>query len=380
MSILFQHPKYSGAPSAQTIEVSLFGPGYGECAVVHLGDGRWIVVDSFEPKGEKEAVASLYLRDLGVSPKDGIYAIVASHWDDDHIHGISKLLHECPDARFITALAFGQQDFIKFAMAYNNPGTLRQSPGTREIIAALAAGRGRTEWATNAKSLLAGGALSFIHGQPVTVSTLSPSNAELTRFLTWAAGSLPSAFQARRAAPKASRNDLSVVLWLTIGSQTILLGGDLEEHGNTTYGWSAIVSDPGRPQGVAHVFKIPHHGSSTGHHQGTWQHMVRADAFSVLAPWRKGGKSLPKKEDANRILLHSGSAYATNILTPPKPMKAVGKAGKMIARIGPRQSQQTINQMGMIRLRMDLADTSPSWSIELFGAAAHLSALTQPQT
>ena len=375
MPTLFQPPKYSVCPSPTTIEVSLFGPGYGECAVVHLGDGKWVVVDSFEAKGHRAPVASLYLKDLGLSPKDGIYAIVASHWDDDHIRGIAKLLEECPNARFVTSAAFGRQDFLKFAMAYNNPGTLRQSPGTMEIIAALGAAVGRTEWATNAKSIVANGFLNLSHGHGVTLSTLSPSNAELTRFLQWVAASMPISLQPRRAAPKASRNDLSVVVWLTVGTQSVLLGGDLEEHGGQMYGWSAIVGDPGRPPGTAHIFKIPHHGSSTGHHLPTWQHMVRTDAFSILAPWRKGGKALPTKADAARILSHSALAYSTNTLAPPKPMKRGTKAGKIVSRIGPKVARQAIDQMGMIRLRMDLMEASPAWSIELFGAAEHLSSI-----
>jgi hypothetical protein len=29
-------------PTADQIELTLFGPGYGECAVVHLGNNRWV--------------------------------------------------------------------------------------------------------------------------------------------------------------------------------------------------------------------------------------------------------------------------------------------------------------------------------------------------
>jgi len=28
------------------IEVSVFGPGYGESILVHLGAGKWVIVDS----------------------------------------------------------------------------------------------------------------------------------------------------------------------------------------------------------------------------------------------------------------------------------------------------------------------------------------------
>lgn len=33
-------------PDAQEMEITLFGPGYGESVVVHLGDQHWFIVDS----------------------------------------------------------------------------------------------------------------------------------------------------------------------------------------------------------------------------------------------------------------------------------------------------------------------------------------------
>ena len=33
-------------PRTDELEVSLFGPGVGECVIVHLGAGEWMVVDS----------------------------------------------------------------------------------------------------------------------------------------------------------------------------------------------------------------------------------------------------------------------------------------------------------------------------------------------
>jgi len=37
---------YGVAPAADEIEVTLFGPGYGEAIAVHLGEGAWLLVDS----------------------------------------------------------------------------------------------------------------------------------------------------------------------------------------------------------------------------------------------------------------------------------------------------------------------------------------------
>ena len=49
------------------IEVSVFGPGKGECIVLHVGSGRWVVVDSCIEPGDSWSVAERYLRGLGVA-------------------------------------------------------------------------------------------------------------------------------------------------------------------------------------------------------------------------------------------------------------------------------------------------------------------------
>ena len=57
--------------------------------------------------------------------------------------------------------------------------------------------------------------------------------------LGWIAKQMPEVGETRRVAVKRIRNDLSIVLHISVGSDTILLGGDLEEEGNPLTGWSA---------------------------------------------------------------------------------------------------------------------------------------------
>jgi len=33
-------------PEADVVEVSIFGPGKGESVLIHLGNGKWIMIDS----------------------------------------------------------------------------------------------------------------------------------------------------------------------------------------------------------------------------------------------------------------------------------------------------------------------------------------------
>ena len=77
-------------PATDQIEVSVFGPGVGEAIVVHIGDGKWVVVDSAIDK--YGALPIQYLEKLGVVLKEDVVYVVATHWHSDHIAGLSDIL------------------------------------------------------------------------------------------------------------------------------------------------------------------------------------------------------------------------------------------------------------------------------------------------
>lgn len=39
-------PWFSEPPALNEVEISVFGPGYGEAIAVHTGNGNWLLVDS----------------------------------------------------------------------------------------------------------------------------------------------------------------------------------------------------------------------------------------------------------------------------------------------------------------------------------------------
>ena len=55
-------------PELDVIEVSLFGPGYGECVVLHLGAGEWVIVDSCLDHRTGQPATLVYLSSLGIDP------------------------------------------------------------------------------------------------------------------------------------------------------------------------------------------------------------------------------------------------------------------------------------------------------------------------
>ena len=66
-------------PSDREIEVSIFGPGYGECIVVHAGGNEWAIIDAcLDKAGHPAALA--YLRQIGVDPAVSVRAVIANDW------------------------------------------------------------------------------------------------------------------------------------------------------------------------------------------------------------------------------------------------------------------------------------------------------------
>src|SRR5262249_25629463 len=145
---------------------------------------------------------------------------------------------------------------------------------------------------------------------------LSPSDEELQRFLASIAALIPTPIPpvTKSRLPNPGQNDLSVVTWIKIGTIQILLGADLEEHGVRGRGWTAVLASGTRPPGVASLFKIAHHGSTNGHHDGVWSDMLVNAPFAVLTPWTLGGSDLPQPNDVGRIRNLTPNAFSTSRL------------------------------------------------------------------
>src|SRR5687768_12230207 len=107
------------APASDELEVSVFGPGYGEAISVHLGGGNWILVDSCK-ESESDSPASLaYLKRLDVDPSKAVRLIVATHWHNDHVRGISQIVDACPRARFVMSSALREREFGALLQVYS---------------------------------------------------------------------------------------------------------------------------------------------------------------------------------------------------------------------------------------------------------------------
>ena len=348
-------------PRRDELEFTLFGPGYGESIVLHVGGGAWVIVDSCIDEGGVPR-ALRYLEDLGLDPAEAVVLIVATHWHDDHIRGMAKLVEACNRAAFCCAGALRGEEFLSIVGALEGRPFSGAGSGVREIHGVFAR---LAEAASKPTFALANRRIFSRNG--CEIWSLSPDDAAFRRFLKSVGGLLPDVGQTKTRVPSLAPNEAAVALWIGIGDVSVLLGSDLEKPG-----WAGILESRERPAGTASAFKVPHHGSATADEQGGWERMLEPAPFAVLTPWRRGGRALPGENDVRRILSHTGNAYATAKagslnFTPRRRDRVVDRT---IGESGIRLRRLPMSP-GWLRLRRPPGSRT-SWTVETFGPACHL--------
>ena len=352
-----------GPPCPDEVELTLLGPGYGESLVVHIGQGRWIIVDSCISDA-REPQALDYLLAIGVDPAAAVTLIVATHWHDDHIRGMAKLVDACPDAEFSCAAALRQEEFLAAMHALDRRSAFAGTSGVRELhtVFGSLAERGRAP-------LFAFADRRFFAAGACEIWSLSPDDEEFVRFLRSIGTLFPREGQTNTRVPDVSPNHLAIVLWVQVHDVALLLGADLEARG-----WVKILDSLGRPQNRATAFKVPHHGAASAYEPRVWQQMLDRNPFAVLTPWRRGGHVLPTPADVRCLLTETDHAFVTSrvdrAVRPQRRDRAIERsireADIRLRRIAPR--------WGGLRLRRP-TDAAIGWSVERFGDACHLADL-----
>ena len=106
----------------------------------------------------------------------------------------------------------------------------------------------------------------------------------------------------------------SVVLWLEIGTYSILLGSDLEYvPGEVGLGWQAVVSTVPPNFKKSSIFKVAHHGSPNGDCAQIWNSLIDTNSPPTLVctPYSRG-HGRPQKDDIQRLLGKSSELFITS--------------------------------------------------------------------
>lgn len=348
-------------PRADEFELTLFGPGYGESIVLHVGDGAWIIVDScVDSKGAPRALR--YLESIGVDPAHAVKLIVATHWHDDHIRGLAQLVSECDQAAFSCAAALTRKEFLSVIGILERRHLSINGSGVRELFRVFVG----LEEARSKPSYAIANRIVY-RGDNCEVWSLSPSDTAYQEFLGAIGSLVPSEGETKRRIPDISPNEIAVALWIKVDDVAVLLGSDLERRG-----WLQILQSAARPAGTASAFKIPHHGSENADEPEVWKRMLDADPVAVLTPWQRGGRALPRDGDVKRIQSNTARAYASarSHSVTVSPSRRASMVDRTIRESGARLRRLSMSPGGL-RLRRVIHDASP-WEVELFGSACHL--------
>jgi hypothetical protein len=203
---------------------------------------------------------------------------------------------------------------------------------------------------------------------PVEMWALSPSQYENLIAKQNLGALIVSQTRPEARIPDRNPNHGSVASVVMVGNCHILLGADLEEPGDTRLGWSAVRSNPGRPNLHCSIFKIPHHGSITAHDDTTWQQLVVPAPYAAVTPYSLAGKILPTSDDITRICQRTRSSY----ITKSRFHLRVRRSSNLVRKLLPVSLQAVTKIPGHILLRR-LAGASPhTWHVQLFDGADRL--------
>lgn len=360
------------APADHEIEISIFGRGYGESVLVHLGSGKWFLTDSLL-NADGNPAALVYLSAIGANADEALVHVLATHWHDDHVAGLSTIYEQCPNARVWFPLALGRDEWRAFRQSVSGCGSERFTSGVRELekIARLRKDliRDPFKFAKAGQLLLKDDGRSFAHAMPIEVQLLSPSDRDVDVFISdLARAHVPE--PVARVSPF-KRNNVSVAAWLSVGAHNVAFGADLEVTGDQGTGWEAVFQSPSAPQGTASLFKVAHHGSENGHYDPLWTTHLSVSPHAMLAPFNRN-PCLPRKADVDRILSLTPNAFVTGQLGR-RPKRRDSAVERTLRETG--REPVAIPNVGQVRARLDPRDSMATWEVTLFGGACPLDQL-----
>lgn len=360
-------------PDPHELEISVIGPGRGECVVVHLGDNDWCIVDSCVARTFNEPVAVEYLRSFNNDAENRVKLVVATHWHDDHIRGLAQLLQAFPDARFACSAALGADNFA--ILVETAEESIQETSGVEEFrrIRDLLIERGKVT-GTSRKFVSPDLAIqnrcllrlpSERRSFPAAVTAVSPSDGTVKMALADIADWLPKPGELQRRIPNHAPNRTSVALWVEAASKRVLLGADLEHTEQLGEGWTAVIASR-QDYTPAGIFKIPHHGSPNADCPDVWLKMLDKNPVSVVTPFTSG-TGLPTEKDIRRLSGRTNRLFCTapGPGAPPRRDSVVEKFARNIT----KKRHVLSGSPGHVRIRWSANDDTAEPTVECFNGA-----------
>jgi beta-lactamase superfamily II metal-dependent hydrolase len=293
-------------PEADELEVSVFGPGVGECIAVHVGNGRWVIIDSCRDSRTGDVSALAYLRSLGLNPAECVDWVVATHAHNDHVKGLGEIVRVCGSASVVLPDASSLAEFFAITridqrLDYYDTNARVYSEFEQVISELELSGRAGSSlfYAIAGRRLPLGTAMGAGAGG-LEMIFLAPSDHAVT-MAKRAFGRLllqstrPDAGERRT---QRDPNTFSSALLLRCLDFALLLGGDVK-NGSASWGWKHIAINFAVDREID-VFKVAHHGDPKAHHPPIWAEWLSDGATAIVTPYRPSGR--PRDADVARIV------------------------------------------------------------------------------
>jgi hypothetical protein len=332
-----------------------------------------MIVDScFNQLGDK-AIALEYLELLRVDISRQVKLVVASHWHDDHIRGLSQILRCATSARFACSAAIRSEEFLTLICAHDEIKLVEHTSGLSELAEVLAIlqarfpsryKRGPDHWVTEGTCLY-----SETTPNDVKVCALSPSAQTVTDSIGGLENLFPAVGRPIRRFPCLTPNDRSVVLLVKTTAMHLLLGADLEIGRDERRGWQGVLGSAVRPSVMCSGYKVAHHGSENADLDDLWALLLVNNSRAVLTPYARGSKPLPSVSDISRMKARTQHLYCT-VWPPtrPPPRRSVDRTIEEIAR-----SRRSVSKRpGHVRLRAPFGGGLDDIAIDLFDGSRRL--------
>lgn len=279
-------------PAHDEVEVSLFGPGVGEALAIHIGDGRWVLVDSCRDRDGTNATLQ-YLDALGIDPAESVDWVIITHAHDDHVSGLANVVRACSSAQLVFPAASTEVEFLSLLeVDYGLRGYgvgLRVYREFHDVLSTMRTTHRLHDvhYADAGKVLPPGAALSPpVAMRMVALAPSSDAVAQSRRAFAVLADSFRRSGEVRQISRR-DPNSYSLGLLLETLGIRVLLGGDVLNGTSSKTGWRYVCS-AFAPQRVD-IHKVPHHGSMGAFSDGIWQHWLHQNSINIVTTYLPSG-------------------------------------------------------------------------------------------
>lgn len=362
------HPKIN---ELQTInenecEVIVFGRGVGESILVRLSKSRWFAIDSCLDPITKKPVSLEYLNAINVD-LENVENILISHWHDDHVRGISKLVDSCPNAKVIISEVMTTTELLTLMELQKSHKTMLEkiTTGIEEMQAVLEFLKSKNAF----PSFATVNKIIFNDGND-KMWTLSPSEKETYNGKIAFQKLIPNDKSPKKRIPLLQPNHCAVVSFFESGEISFALGSDLENSNDQDCGWDGILKNNQILNNKKLAFlKIAHHGSANAHNQQLWDNFLIDNISTALTPYNRS--HIPKNEDILRITKKTINAHIAGKLSRKSDLpRRINTVDKMLnAATISRKALES--KLGIVRVVLDCT-TGKEKTVNYFGEARPL--------